>query len=90
VQVDSLLATARTVVQLKNEIALLTASSQHAAQERAVSEADSLKRLQVELSAAIADHAASQDQLQAVEAELLRIQLQVRWIIQYWCSRWFK
>jgi predicted nucleic acid-binding Zn-ribbon protein len=77
-QVTSLVSSLQQLVKAQGDLERASASSQQAAAARADSDARALQRLQQELTTAIADTAAAQDQLQVTQSELQRVREQVR------------
>ena len=77
-QVSALVAKAKQAAKLQAQLEQSTSKSQAADEARAAAEAKAQRRLQEELSSAIADTSAAQDALQIAQAELARVQEQVR------------
>lgn len=77
-QVACLIAKAKQAAKLQTQIEQTATRSQADGEARAAADARAQARLQDELSSAIADTSAAQDALQLAQAELARVQEQVR------------
>ena len=80
----SLIEVAKEVRQLRQQAEQHAAAAKQSAEARSAAEAHAVQRLQGELAAAVAETAAAKDQMEAAQAELLRVQRQV---LQLCCIR---
>jgi hypothetical protein len=76
-QISSLVSSLQQAIKAQGDLERASVSSQQAAAARADADANALQRLQQELTAAIADTSAAQDQLQVAQTELHRVREQV-------------